>query len=59
MLSFSARLLLIVSVFAAALAVILGHSAMELTHGRVTADNGWSVPTPAPTPATPDDNGWS
>ncbi|MGX1883254.1 hypothetical protein [Streptomyces sp. NPDC055287] len=66
--SFSARIALIVSGFAAALALIIGHSAVESTPDRVVADNGWSNPGPAVLldngwsatgPATLLDNGWS
>ncbi|MFE2017350.1 hypothetical protein ACFW9O_04740 [Streptomyces sp. NPDC059499] len=68
--SFSARIALIVSGFAAALALIIGQSVLESTPSRTVADNGWSTPGPAvllddngwsaPAPAAPqDDNGWS
>ncbi|MEV1048930.1 hypothetical protein [Streptomyces sp. NPDC049916] len=68
--SFSARLALVVSGFVAALALIIGHSALESTPGPGIDDNGWSAPAltapqddngwSGPAPATPqDDNGWS
>ncbi|WP_329208544.1 hypothetical protein OG257_16930 [Streptomyces sp. NBC_00683] len=68
--SFSARIALIASGFAATLALIIGQSVMESTPVRSVADNGWSKPVPvvlqddngwsAPAPAVmQDDNGWS
>jgi nitrogen fixation protein len=68
--SFSAHIALIVSGFAAALALIIGQSVVESTPGpAILLDNGWSTPGPAtlldngwsaPAPAVPqDDNGWS
>ncbi|WP_028810808.1 hypothetical protein [Streptomyces flavidovirens] len=66
--SFTARIALIVSGFATALALIIGHSAVESTPGRTVADNGWSTTDPAvkldngwsaPGPAVMLDNGWS
>lgn len=54
MLSFPARIALLVSGLAAAVALIIGHSAVESS--SVLADNGWSAPVPLAAPA---DNGWS
>ncbi|MET7369049.1 hypothetical protein ABZS61_24980 [Streptomyces sp. NPDC005566] len=54
--SFPARIALIVSGFAAALAFIIGQSVPESTPVRAVDDNGWSTPGPA---VLLDDNGWS
>lgn len=54
--SFTVRITLIVSGLAAAVALIIGHSAVgDTTSERVVADNGWSAPVPRVTL----DNGWS
>ncbi|MEV6582866.1 hypothetical protein AB0M92_32435 [Streptomyces sp. NPDC051582] len=54
--SFTVRITLLVSGLAAAVALIIGHSAVgDTPSDRVVADNGWSAPVPQVTL----DNGWS
>ncbi|MFJ7208120.1 hypothetical protein ACIQWR_31905 [Streptomyces sp. NPDC098789] len=55
--SISARIALLITGVAAALALIIGQSPMNSSTGQnVAGDNGWSAPVKT---ATTFDNGWS
>ena len=55
--SISARIALLITGVAAALAIIIRQSPMESSTGQnVAGDNGWSAPVKT---ATTFDNGWS